>query len=261
MERPLVGGEIADQRPPAVGISDAEVGMAGQRLDHVDRVGALRRGLQREPFVEHQAVVPVAVVKFGEGRLALRPVEAGQHRSARLAGRSYCRRRRYCALASAAPRAGSPAGQQRQRHRSSAGGRPWRAATGRLPARSCAWARASSSASAEPTARRSASRLRWMASGSTSSIRSPIRLSRRQGQCFALERRVERIGAQRAAHRGDDRRGIGRLAARPGDQRAEHQFLERLVAGEGIGIDLGQPLKLARPAARRRAGRARRNRG
>jgi hypothetical protein len=38
----MVGGEVADQSPPAVGISDAEVGVAGERLDHVDRVGRWR---------------------------------------------------------------------------------------------------------------------------------------------------------------------------------------------------------------------------
>ena len=69
------------------------------------------------------------------------------------------------------------------------------------------------------------------------SIRSPIRLSRRQDHASplnagssALDRSVPRIAR-------DHRRRIDRLAARAGDQRAQHQFLHRLVAGERVGVD------------------------
>ena len=54
-----------------------------------------------------------------------------------------------------------------------------------------------------------------------------------------------------AAIARDHRLGIGRLAARAGDQRAHHQFLHRLVAGERIGVGLRQPLELVRRGARR----------
>ncbi len=41
---------------------------------------------------------------------------------------------------------------------------------------------------------------------------------------------------------------IHRLAARAGNQRAHHQLLHRLVAGERVGVGLGKPLELAGPA-------------
>ena len=179
--------------------------MAGERLDHVDRVGALRRRLQREPFVEDQAVVAVALRRSRRTRPRAPARRGWPAPSARPGGRSYCRRRHIAPWP--APRRDPdrrpPAAPAPP---TSAGERPWPRATGRSPARTCACARASSSASAAPTARRSASRLAWIASGSTSSIRSPISAFGRQGQRLALERRVERVGAQRAAHRGDDRR-------------------------------------------------------
>jgi hypothetical protein len=89
-------------------------------------------------------------------------------------------------------------------------------------------------------AARSASRLRWIASGSTSSIRSPITL-RSADQRLALERRSS-AWTQRSPHRGDHRRGIGLAPRAPAISARYISSWQRLVTRERIAIDLGQSL-------------------
>ena len=150
-----------------------------------------------------------------------------------------------CALASAAACASIRGGEKPERDRAEpadALGARERSSPA-TPSLRCAASRASPSA--VPTAARSPSRAAWIASGSTTSMRSAIRLSARQQDRLGLERRVERVGLERRA----DRRITGSASASspraPAVERAHHQVLNRLVAREGVGIALRQPLELA----------------
>src|SRR5512139_2938934 len=79
VERPLVGCEVRYQGAPSVRISKVEVLVTGQSLDDLNRIAPLGRGLQCEPFVQHQAVTAITFVEVGKGLLALGTIDAGQH--------------------------------------------------------------------------------------------------------------------------------------------------------------------------------------
>ena len=198
MERPLIAAERADQRAQAVGVGDGEVRVLGKTQHLVERVRTLRRGLQREPFVEHQRVVVEALVEGVERGLRARARRATPGCRARPGGRSYCRRRRTAPwqaprLAARRRPPASPSATRAQ-PADALGARRQIVAVGAVAAGARQAARRES---AVPIASRSASRAAWIASGSTISIRSAISASDRQQDRLALERRVERVGPKR----------------------------------------------------------------
>ena len=82
-------------------------------------------------------------------------------------------------------------------------------------------------------------------------MRSAIRLSHGSSTASALNAGSSALDLERRADRArSPRSGSTALAARAGDQRAHHQLLHRLVAGERIGVGTRQPLELAGAALR-----------
>ena len=185
--------------------------MLGQPQHLVERVGALRRGLEREPFVEHQRIVVEARRRKRRAPPAAPARRATPARRARPGGRSCCRRASNCALASAAACAGVGRGEQAERDGAQpahalgarrqvvAGGAvaAMRGEQGRRPAR-CRSPRAALRATA------------WIASGSTTSIRSAIRLSLGSRIASALNAGSSELDWSVARDRADDRRRIDR---------------------------------------------------
>ena len=236
-----------------LGLVDREIGMLRELQHLVDRVGALRRGLQREPFVEHQRVVVEALVEGVERRLPLGRVERDEHAERALAVGHVVGARRTAPWRAPPPARVVGRGEQAQRDRAQPADALGARATGRRPRRRrCGARRAARPTSAAPIAARSASRAAWIASGSTTSIRSAIRLSLGSRIASALNAGSSALDLSVARDRADHRLGIDRLAARAGDQRAHHQLLHRLVAGERVGVGLRQPLELVRRGARPR---------
>jgi hypothetical protein len=60
------------QRAQAVRIGHGEVAVSGEPLDLVDHIVTARQRLRGEPFVEHQRIVRIALVKAGQRRRPLR---------------------------------------------------------------------------------------------------------------------------------------------------------------------------------------------
>ena len=87
----------------------------------------------------------------------------------------------------------------------------------------------------------------WIASGSTSSIRSPISAFGRKDQRFALERRVERVGAQRP--RIAAMTGAGRRLRRALRRSARETSVPEAPRTGRTGRDRSPPAAPARPAA------------
>ena len=206
---------------------------------------ALRRGLEREPFVEHQRVVVEALVEGVQRGLPLRHLESTRGRRARPAGRSCCRRGRTAPWRAPPPARWSaaairPSATVRSRRTPlAAGDRSSPAA----PSLRCA--ASSSCASAEPIA---AQRFARVVDGVGVDDVHAVgdQAFARQQDRLGLERRVERVGRSVAPIGADDRLGIDCFAASARGQRAHHHLLHRLVAGERIGIGLREPFELVR---------------
>ena len=246
----MIAAEGPGERAQAIRVGDREVGVARRGAAPDRRC----RGVARRP--EARTICPAPAGHRGSAhRMRRAQPDARAHRAtpgpqARPGGRSYCRRGRTAPWPR--PRL---AGRRRPRagpgQRCAAGECPWRAATDRAPRRRrCDARREARRRAAVPIASRRLSRDAWIASGSTSSIRSAIRRVARNQDRLGLERGIERVGLERRRDRADHRRRIRRLAARAGDQRAHHQLLDRFVAGERFGVGLRQPFELARTALR-----------
>ena len=253
MERPMVGAEGAGQRAQPVGVGDREIGVLRKRSTPGRRYRPLRGRLQREPFVEHQRIVVEAVVEGVERRLRVRARRATPGRRARPGGRSYCRRGRTAPWP--ASRRLRRIGGREQAKRD--GAQPANAlgvrrkiVAGSTPSLRCAASRASPSA--EPIACAQRSRAAWIASGSTTSMRSAIRLSDGSRIASALNAGSSALDLSVAAIAAITGSASTVFAARTGDERAHHQFLNRFEARERIGVGLRQPLELARRGARLR---------
>ena len=78
MEAQVIAAKGADQCADAVGISDVEGRMLHQRQHRRHGFGQGRSRLQAHPLVQHQRVVPEAVVEVVEGGVAEGRLHAGQ---------------------------------------------------------------------------------------------------------------------------------------------------------------------------------------
>ena len=159
VERPLVGGEIADQRAPAVGIPDAEVlrdGPAPRPRRSCRSAGPrpAARTICRAPGRRHGSA------DRSPRRRPRAPARRGWSTpTARPAGRSYCRHASILRLGHRRAAFGIAASQQPQRDRlqpADALGGADRSSPAAIGDCACA----SSAASSDPIARRNASRLR-----------------------------------------------------------------------------------------------------